>query len=90
MADTKQAVKSESIRDLLGSLERTEKSTLSAMHRIAGSFNGAFPDVGTEGSGPRQRIIDAAFGLTGEMVDAGHRMVKNVVEVAEDAVRDLA
>lgn len=87
---TKAATKSnEGLQGLMDTLQKTEKSALDAMHRLADSVNDAFPDVGDEGDGPRKKIIDAAFKLTGDIVDSGHKMAVNVVDVTEDAVRGM-
>lgn len=78
------------VQELLGTMKKTEHSALDAMHRFADSINDAFPDVGEEGEGPRSKIIAAAFKLTGEIVDAGHRMASNLVDVGSDAMTDVA
>lgn len=88
--DEKTSEATDKIHELLGTMNETGHSALDAMHRFADSINDAFPDVGEKGEGPRSKIISAAFKLTGEIVDAGHRMAANVLDATSDAVSGVA
>lgn len=88
--DEKTSEATKKIGEVLETVQKTEHSALDAMHRFADSINDAFPDIGDKGEGPRSKIIASAFKLTGEIVDAGHRMVTNVIDAGSDAVSGLA
>lgn len=78
------------LQGLMDTVLKTEKSALDSMHRFADTCNDAFPDLGEEGDGPRKKIIDSAFKMTGDVIDSGHRMACNVIDITEDAIRNLS
>lgn len=76
------------VRHLIESLGRSERSALDAGKRFVDTVNDAFPDIGDDG--PRQQIIDAAFEMTAQVVDASNRLAMSIVETAESTLERLA
>lgn len=79
-----ESTSTETARKLIGSLADSEKSALDAARRFVDTVNDTVPD--TSEDGPRSKIIDSAFRMTQELVDAGNRLAMNVVDSTEDAV----
>lgn len=78
----------EGLQQLIEGLQRNEKSALDAVKRFVDTVNDAFPDIGEDG--PRRQIIDAAFRMTEQIVDASNRLAINLVEVTESTLEGLA
>lgn len=78
----------EGLQQLIEGLQRNEKSALDAVKRFVDTVNDAFPDIGEDGS--RRQIIDAAFRMTEQIVDASNRLAINLVEVTESTLEGLA
>lgn len=78
---------SEGVRRLIESLEKNEKSALESMKRFVDAVNDAFPDISEDG--PRRQIIEAAFKMTEQVVEASNRMATSVVDVTGGAVENL-
>ena len=72
---------------LIGTLRDNEKSALEAVREFVDTVDGAFPGLGEDA--PRRRIIDAAFRMTEQLVDASNQVALNVVQVTEDALEDV-
>ncbi len=79
---------SEGVQRMIESLEKNEKSALDAVKRFVDAVNDAFPDISEDG--PRRQIIDAAFKMTEQVVEASNRMASSVVDVTGGAVENLA
>lgn len=76
------------LQRLIEGLAQNEKSALDAVKRFVDSVNEAFPDISE--NGPRQQIIDAAFRMTGQIVDASNQLALNLVDVTEKTLEDLS
>lgn len=76
------------LQQLIESLQENEQSALEAVKRFVDTVNDAFPDIAEDG--PRRRIIDAAFRMTGQVVDASNQLAINLVEVTEKTLEGLA
>jgi hypothetical protein len=61
-----------------------EKNSLDAMKEFIETVNRALPDVGNDGAS-RQKIIDAAFKMTEQLVNASNDLANRVVKVSQDA-----
>lgn len=73
---------------LMDTIEKAEHATLGAVQNFLDTVNDAFPDLGTDDDGPRRRIIDAAFSMTTQLVNASNRLVENVLDLTEDLGAD--
>ena len=72
-------------RKFIGNLADSEKSALDAARKFVDTVNDTVPDTGEDG--PRSRIIDSAFRMTQELIDAGNKLALNVVDSTEDALK---
>jgi hypothetical protein len=70
--------------EFINTLGDNEKSAMEAARKFVDAVNDAFPDVGEDG--PRRKIIDAAFRMTEQLVDAGNRVALNIVDLTESAL----
>lgn len=78
----------EGIQKLIEGAGESEKSALEAMQRFVQTVNDAIPDVGEDG--PRHQIIDAAFNMTQEVIEASNRLVINLVGISGNALEGVA
>lgn len=78
----------EGLQGVIEGLQENEQSALDAVQRFIETVNDAFPDIGEDG--PRKQIIDAAFKMTGQIVEASNRMAINVLDVTEGALRSIS
>lgn len=77
----------EGLQGLIEGLEENEKSALEAVKRFVDTVNDTFPDIGEDG--PRRQIIDAAFKMTEQVVEASNRLAINVLDVTESTLRGI-
>jgi hypothetical protein len=77
----------ESLHHLIAGIQKSEKSALEAVKRFVDTVNEAFPDISEDG--PRQQIIDAAFKMTDQVVEASNKLASNLVDVTENTVGGL-
>ncbi|HUY86764.1 MAG TPA: hypothetical protein VMU77_06585 [Acidimicrobiales bacterium] len=70
---------------LIETIENAEHASLEAVRRFVDSVNDAFPDLGEDG--PRHKIIDSAFKMAEQMVNASNRLAENILGVTEKALR---
>ena len=68
---------------LIDTIEGTEHTSLEAARRFVDSVSDAFPDLGTDG--PRRKIIDSAFQMTEQLVDASNQFARKILDVTEKA-----
>lgn len=85
MATSTRQKSAEGLQGLIEGLQENETSALDAVKRFVDTVNDAFPDL-TE-DGPRKKVIDAAFQMTQQIIEASNRFAINVVDVTEKAVR---
>lgn len=78
----------EGLQGVIEGLQENEQSALDAVQRFIETVNDAFPDIGEDG--PRKQIIDAAFKMTVQIVEASNRMAINVLDVTEGALRGIS
>ena len=78
----------EGIQKLIEGAAESEKSALDAVQRFVQSVNDAIPDIGDEG--PRHQIIDAAFRMTQQIIEASNSLAVNLVGVTGNALEDAA
>ena len=79
---------SNGIQGVIKNLQENEKSALDAVKRFVDTVNDAFPDLNDDG--PRRKIIDAAFGMTQQVVDASNKLAINLVDVTENALENMS
>ncbi len=75
------------LKRLIEGAGESERSALEAVQRFVQTVNDAVPDVGEEG--PRRQIIDAAFTMTQQVVDASNQLAINLVGVTGNALQDV-
>jgi len=71
---------------VIESIADAENSALRAVQQFVEDINRIFPDVNDDG--PRQKIIDSAFNMTREVLEASNRLAQRIVNVTEDALGD--
>jgi len=76
-----------SIQRLIDGLQKNEQSALDAMKRFVDAVNDAFPDIGEDG--PRHQIIEAAFAMTEQVVEASNRLATSLVDAVEGTVQNV-
>lgn len=76
------------VQQLIEGLQQNERSALEAVKRFVDTVNDSFPSVGQDG--PRQKIIDTAFRMTQQIVDASNQLAINLVGVTENTLEGLA
>ena len=82
MTPTKQATRHDGPERVVDSIESIERASLDAMRRLVDTVDGAFP-VLSDGA-PRRKIIDSAFQVAGQVVDASNQFTRNVFQATED------
>ncbi|MEZ5323314.1 MAG: hypothetical protein R2698_14810 [Microthrixaceae bacterium] len=75
------------VHQLIEGIEQTERSALDAVKRFVDAVNDSFPDLGEDG--PRQKIIDAAFRMTEQVVASSNQLATSLVDVTEHTLRGL-
>ncbi|MBS1837573.1 MAG: hypothetical protein JST64_07735 [Actinobacteria bacterium] len=88
MATSTRQKSAEGLQGLIEGLQENEKAALDAVKRFVDTVNDTFPDIGEDG--PRRKIIDAAFQMTQQVVEASNRLAINVVDVTESTLRGMA
>ncbi len=78
----------EGLQGVMTSLHQAQTTALDSVKDFTSRVNSAIPDVGDPG--PRARIIDAAFALTSQIVDAGNDLALKLVDTTERAVKDVS
>jgi hypothetical protein len=71
---------------VIDSIRDAEESALEAVRRFVDTVNGVFPDVGDDG--PRRKIIDSAFKMTEQLVDASNDLAQKIVKATGDALSE--
>lgn len=72
---------------LVDTIEHAENAALEAVRNFLDTVDGVFPHLGTD-EGPRRKIIDSAFKMTEQLVSNSTGLAKNVLDVAEKALRE--
>ncbi|MBK6855056.1 MAG: hypothetical protein IPG97_00415 [Microthrixaceae bacterium] len=75
------------LQGLIEGLQANESSAIDAIKRFVDTVNDSFPDIGDDG--PRRQVIDAAFKMTHQVVDASNRLAINLIDVTENALDGL-
>jgi hypothetical protein len=60
-------------------------SVLEAVRNFLDAVDGVFPDASAD-NGPRRRIVDSAFKMTGQLVGAANELAQRIVKVTENAL----
>ena len=85
---TKSAEKAtDGLQRLVAGLQENETAALDAVKRFVDSVNDAFPDLGEDG--PRGKIIDAAFAMTQQVINASNRLAISLIDVTENSVENI-
>jgi len=79
--------RSSSADRLIESFHDAGNTALESVRKFLDTVNGAFPDV-TADSGPRQKIIDAAFKMTEQIVGSSTQLAEKIVKVTQDVVTE--
>lgn len=87
MATSKSQESAEGLQGLIEGLQENEQNALDAVKRFVDTVNDAFPDINEDG--PRKKIIEAAFQMTGQVVEASNRLAINVLDVTESTLRGI-
>ena len=87
MTKTEPDVKPDSASGLIESIQDLEQSALEAVRKFIDTVDGQFPDVREDG--PRRKIIDSAFKMAEQMVQASNKLAQNIVSVTESALGEL-
>ena len=80
-------ISSSSADRLIESFHDAGNTALESVRKFLDTVNGVFPDVSADG-GPRQKIIDAAFKMTEQLVGNSTRLAEKIVKVSQDAVAE--
>jgi hypothetical protein len=72
---------------VIESIQDLEQSALEAARKFVDTVDGQFPDVREDG--PRRKIIDSAFKMAEQMVNASNKFAQNIVSVTENALGEL-
>ncbi|MBS1848015.1 MAG: hypothetical protein JST73_07030 [Actinobacteria bacterium] len=68
---------SNGISGIVDTVERSQKAALGSARKIVDSINGVIPELIDDG--PRTKVIDAAFSLTGQILDASNDLTRKLV-----------
>lgn len=81
------AQKSDGASRLIDTIDETEKKSLEAVRKFVDVVNDAFPDLSND-DGPRRKIIDSAFRMTEQLVNATNQLAQDVVQVTQKALQE--
>jgi len=87
MTKTEAVAKSDNASRLIESIQDLERSALEAVRTFVDTVDAQFPDVREDG--PRRKIIDSAFRMAEQMVNASNKLAHNIVSVTESALGEL-
>lgn len=76
------------LQGIMTTIHKAQTSALESVKDFTEKVNASVPDLGEPG--PRARIIDAAFTMTGQIVDAGNDLALKLVDATERTVRDVS
>lgn len=79
---------SDGFQGIVEGFHANETAALAAIRRFVDTVNDTIPDLGDPG--PRARIIDAAFAMTGSVVEASNKAAADIVGAAENMISDLS
>jgi hypothetical protein len=79
--------RSSSADRLIESFHDAGNTALESVRKFLDTVNGAFPDVSAD-DGPRQKIIDAAFKMTEQIVGSSTKLAEKIVKVTQDVVAE--
>jgi len=80
-------IRSSSADRLIESFHDAGNTALESVRKFLDTVNGVFPDVSADG-GRRQKIIDAAFKMTEQLVGNSTQLAEKIVKVSQDAVAE--
>ena len=86
MAPTKQATKTDGAERIVDSIESMERSSLEAMRRMVDTVDDALPVL--RDSAPRRKVIDSAFQVAEQVVDASNQFTRSIFKMTEDELGD--
>ena len=72
---------------LIESFHDAGNAALESVRKFLDAVNGVFPDVSAD-NGPRQKIIDAAFKMTEQLVGNSTQLAEKIVKVTQDVVAE--
>ena len=87
MTATEETKRDDGAIQLIDSVEDAEHSALEAVRKFLDTVDGVFPKVSEDG--PRRKIIDSAFKMTEQLVNASNKLARTIVAVTEDAFGEL-
>ena len=79
--------RSSSADRLIESFHDAGDTALESVRKFLDTVNGVFPDVSAQ-DGPRQKIIDAAFKMTEQLVGNSTQLAEKIVKVTQDVVAE--
>jgi len=79
--------RSTSVDRLIESFHDAGNTALESVRKFLDTVNAVFPDV-SPGNGPRQKIIDAAFKMTEQLVGNSTQLAEKIVKVTQDVVAE--
>ena len=79
--------RSSSADRLIESFHDAGNTAFESVRKFLDTVNGAFPDVSAD-DGPRQKIIDAAFKMTEQIVGSSTKLAEKIVKVTPDVVAE--
>jgi hypothetical protein len=68
-----------SATQIIESVQEAETKVLGTLRRFADTVDGSFPSLGT--GRPRTKLIDAAFTMTEQLVDAANSLAEHLVVI---------
>ena len=68
------------INSVVDTVERTQNNALQSTRKVVDSISGVIPELIE--NGPRTKIIDTAFDLTGKLMGASTDLTRKIVDVA--------
>jgi hypothetical protein len=72
---------------LIDTIEQAETASLEAVRKFLDTINDMLPHLDGD-DGPRRKVIDSAFKMTEQLVAAPNRLVQNILDMTQRALRE--
>lgn len=72
---------------IIESFHDAGNTALESVRKFLDTVNGVFPDVSAD-NGPRQKIIDAAFKMTEQLVGSSTQLAEKIVKASQDVLSE--
>jgi hypothetical protein len=73
---------------VIESVQHAEQAAFEAVRAFVDTVDDVFPDVTSEGDGPRRQIIDSAFRMVEKLVGTSNELAESVVRVSARAMEE--